>query len=85
MVLGEGRRVRQRVAYGGLATASSDNLTKGRQVAISGRLEYREWTGQDGSAHSVHEVVADFVEFLAQANGAGSAPAPDAEPGDEPS
>jgi len=55
-------------------------------VAISGRLEYREWTGvagQDGSPHSIHEVVADHVEFLAQANGASSAPAPDYEPGEE--
>ena len=71
------------VAYGGQATASADYLTKGRQVAISGRLEYREWTGQDGSPHSVHEVVADHVEFLAQANGASAAPAPDAGPGEE--
>ena len=71
------------VAYGGQATASADYLTKGRQVAISGRLEYREWTGQDGSPHSVHEVVADHVEFLAQVNGTGSAPAPDDGPGEE--
>ncbi len=53
------------VAYGGQATASNDYLTKGRQVAISGLLEYREWTGGDGSPHSMHEVVADHVEFLA--------------------
>ncbi len=72
------------VAYGGQATASNDYLTKGRQVAISGRLEYREWTGGDGSPHSMHEVVADHVEFLAQVNGTSSAPAPDAEPGEEP-
>jgi single-strand DNA-binding protein len=71
------------VAYGGQATASNDYLTKGRQVAISGRLEYREWTGQDGSPHSVHEVVADYVELLAQANGASAAPAPDDGPGEE--
>jgi single-strand DNA-binding protein len=52
------------VTYGGQATASADYLTKGRQVGVSGRLEYREWTAQDGSPHSVHEVVADHVEFL---------------------
>ncbi len=69
------------VAYGGQATASADYLGKGRQVAISGRLEYREWTGQDGSAHSIHEVVADHVEFLGQPNGGGSGSAP--EPDDE--
>ena len=72
------------VAYGGQATASNAYLTRGRQVAISGRLEYREWTGQDGSPHSVHEVVADHVEFLAHAKGNGSTPAPDDGPGEEP-
>lgn len=67
------------VAYGGQATASADHLSKGRQVGVSGRLEYREWTGQDGSRHSIHEVVADHVEFLAQPNGGGGPEAP-AEP-----
>jgi single-strand DNA-binding protein len=67
------------VAYGGQATASADYLSRGRQVAISGRLEYREWTGQDGSPHSIHEVVADHVQFLGQPNGAttGSGPEPE--------
>jgi hypothetical protein len=31
----------------------------------------------------MHEVVADHVEFLAQANGASAAPAPDDGPGEE--
>lgn len=52
------------VAYGGQATAVSDFLTKGRQVAISGRLEYREWTGADNAQRSIHEVIADHVQFL---------------------
>ena len=52
------------VAYGGQASASADYLTKGRQVGVSGRLEYREWTGPDAARHSRHEVVADHVEFL---------------------
>lgn len=65
------------VAYGGLASNCSDYLTKGRQVAVSDRLEYREWNGPDGSPHSVHEVVADQVDFLAPAaNGASADSAP---------
>ena len=52
------------VAYGGQATASADYLTKGRQVAVSGRLEFREWSAPDGEPHSLHEVVADHVVFL---------------------
>jgi single-strand DNA-binding protein len=71
------------VAYGGQATASTEYLTKGRQVAVTGRLEYREWTGQDGSPHSIHEVVADHVEFLAQPSGTAATPAPE-DGGEEP-
>lgn len=52
------------VAYGAQGVAAADHLTKGRQVAISGRLEYREWTGPDGTPHSVHEVIAEQVQFL---------------------
>ena len=62
------------VAYGGQATAASEYLTKGRQIAVSGRLEYREWTGQDGSPHSVHEVVAEHLQFLGQASGVDAGP-----------
>ena len=57
------------IAYGGQASAAAGHLTRGRQVAVSGRLEYREWTDPDGTRHSVHEVVADHVEFLGHRNG----------------
>lgn len=57
------------VAYGPLANAVAGYLTKGRQVAVDGRLEHREWTGDDGVYRARHEVVADHVEFLAHPNG----------------
>ena len=59
------------VAYGGQASASAEHLTKGRQVGVTGRLEYREWTGPDEARHSMHEVVADQVDFLAHPSGGG--------------
>ena len=65
------------VAYGGLASNCADYLGKGRQIGVSGRLEYREWESQDGSPHSIHEVVADQVQFLAQPNGGGLAEPPE--------
>ena len=55
------------VAWGKLAELCAEHLEKGRQVAISGRLEYSEWEAQDGSKRSKHEVVAGEVEFLAKA------------------
>ena len=39
-------------------------LSKGRPVAIDGRLEWREWEAQDGSKRQAVEVVADSVQFL---------------------
>ena len=52
------------IVYGGQANAVADHMTKGRQVAVSGRLEFREWPASDGEARSLHEVVADHVGFL---------------------
>jgi single-strand DNA-binding protein len=39
-------------------------LSKGRPVAIDGRLEWREWQAQDGSKRESVEIVADAVQFL---------------------
>ena len=39
-------------------------LSKGRPVCIDGRLEWREWQGQDGTKRESVEIVADAVQFL---------------------
>lgn len=39
-------------------------LSKGRPVAIDGRLEWREWESQDGGKRQAVEIVADNVQFL---------------------
>ena len=40
-------------------------LSKGRPVAIDGRLEWREWEAQDGSGkRQAVEIIADSVQFL---------------------
>ncbi len=39
-------------------------LSKGRPVAIDGRLEWREWTDKDGNKRESVEIVADAVQFL---------------------
>ena len=39
-------------------------LSKGRPVCIDGRLDWREWQGQDGQKRESIEVVADSVQFL---------------------
>ena len=39
-------------------------LSKGRPVAIDGRLEWREWEDQQGNKRQSVEIVADSVQFL---------------------
>jgi single-strand DNA-binding protein len=48
-------------------------LSKGRPVAVDGRLEWREWEAQDGSKRQAVEIVADTVQFLgSRGDGEGS-------------
>ena len=50
-------------------------LSKGRPVAIDGRLEWREWEAQDGSKRQAVDIIADSVQFLNNGNGNGSSDA----------
>ena len=52
------------VTFGGLAQVCAEHLEKGRQVAVSGRLELDEWETDAGERRSRHKVIADEVEFL---------------------
>ncbi|MDQ1492327.1 MAG: single-strand DNA-binding protein [Actinomycetota bacterium] len=51
------------VPFDSLAKTVSDHLTKGRQVAVTGRLEQNEWTAKDGSKRSRIQVMADTCPF----------------------
>ena len=50
-------------------------LSRGRGVAIDGRLEWREWEADDGAKREAVEIIADTVQFLdgPNANAAGDA------------
>ena len=39
-------------------------LSKGRGVAIDGRLEWREWETQEGGKRQAVDIIADSVQFL---------------------
>ena len=53
-------------------------LSKGRPIAIDGRLEWREWETQEGQKRQAVDIIADSVQFLGgredAANGNGFAP-----------
>jgi single-strand DNA-binding protein len=46
-------------------------LSKGRPVAIDGRLNWREWDAQDGSKRQAVDIIADSVQFLGSRDGGG--------------
>ena len=39
-------------------------LSKGRGVAVDGRLRWREWQTQDGQKRQAVDIIADTVQFL---------------------
>ena len=46
-------------------------LTKGRQVAIDGRLRWRQWDAPDGTKRSTVDVIAENVQFVGPRDNAG--------------
>ncbi len=69
------------VAWRKLAEQVTQHLSKGRLVAVEGRLQIRSYETQDGQKRKVAEVVADAVRFLDRKGAA--APTPEAATGDE--
>lgn len=54
------------VILGARAEPLSRILHKGLKVCVSGSLRYREWQGEDGQRHSMHEIHADSVVIMSQ-------------------
>ncbi|MDA8204495.1 MAG: single-stranded DNA-binding protein [Thermaerobacter sp.] len=52
------------VAWRKLGETVGNHLTKGRLVAVEGRLQVRSYETQDGSKRRAAEVVCDAVRFL---------------------
>lgn len=52
------------VTFGRQAETCVEYLTKGRRVAITGRLSHSEWTTDAGERRSKLEVIANTVDFL---------------------
>lgn len=52
------------IAWNRLAESISKYVSKGQQIAISGRLETRTWDDENGIKHYVTEVIAEEVDFL---------------------
>lgn len=69
------------VAWRKLAELCADYLVKGQKAAVEGRLQVRSYEVQSGEnqgqRRTVHEVVADNVQFLEKPRGSGGTPSSD--------
>lgn len=60
--------------FGGQGERCAQWLSRGRQVAIEGRLRWREWETQDGHKREAVTIVADNVQFIGPRDGSGAGP-----------
>jgi single-strand DNA-binding protein len=57
--------------WGAQGEACASYLRKGRPVAINGRLDWHEWTTQEGQKRQSVEIIASTVQFLGSRDGSG--------------
>ncbi|MFA4926876.1 MAG: single-stranded DNA-binding protein [Patulibacter sp.] len=57
--------------FGNSADNAAKFLAKGRQVAVDGRLRWREWQDQQGNKRESIEIVAQDVQFIGGREGGG--------------
>lgn len=74
------------VCFDTLAATCAEWLSKGREVAVVGKLRLSEWTSREGEHRSKVQVVADSVQFLGAPSKASKPEAdePDEQPVDKP-
>ncbi len=59
------------VAWGKLGELAANYLAKGRKVLVVGRLQTRQWEGQDGAKRQRTEIVANDINFVGGAGDLG--------------
>lgn len=65
------------VAWGKAAEILAQYATKGKQIAITGRIQTRPWEDKDGNKRKATEVVIDQFQLLgSKGDGSGGAGAP---------
>lgn len=59
------------VAWGRLGEICAQYLTKGKKIYVDGRIQNREWEGQDGQKRYRTEIVVENMIMLDKAGGMG--------------
>ena len=63
--------------FGAQGENCANYLSKGRPVAVEGRLDWREWEAKDGSGKRQKvSIIANSVQFLGSRDGSGGGGAP---------
>jgi single-strand DNA-binding protein len=57
--------------WGAQGENCANYLSKGRPVAIEGRLDWREWEAKDGGKRQAVQIIANTVQFLGSRDGSG--------------
>lgn len=57
--------------WGAQGENCANYLSKGRPVAVEGRLDWREWEDKEGNKRQSVEVIANSVQFLGSRDGSG--------------
>lgn len=60
------------VVWGAQGENCERYLSKGRPVAVDGRLSFRSWEDKDGGKRSKIEVIANIVQFLGSRQDSGN-------------
>ena len=58
--------------FGGQGENCAKFLSKGRPIAVDGRLKWREFTDKDGNQRQAIDIIADSVQFLGGREDAGN-------------
>jgi single-strand DNA-binding protein len=58
--------------WGAQGENCANYLSKGRPVAVEGRLDWREWEDKEGGKRQGVEIIANSVQFLGSRDGSGA-------------
>ena len=62
------------VVWGAQGENCANYLSKGRPIAVEGRLDWREWEAKEGGKRQAVQIVANSVQFLGSRDGSGGQP-----------
>ena len=60
------------VVFGAQGENCANYLSRGRPLAVEGRLDWREWEAKDGGKRQAVQIIANSVQFLGSRDGGGA-------------